>query len=237
MSASPLSPPLAALGSVAVVFHLGAVLINVLAAPSGPWPPEGAIAPPPPLADAVNRELVPRYLAPLKLTHNYHFASNRPGRPGAWFEVRLRDGSGRELSALRFPDPNAGPAVRHRQSLLALALADDQPVAPPAGELVAAPGRDVPTVTIWDFAGEHQLRLWSVPVYLVPRDRPVFRPSDWSLVLARSYVRHLCREHGAARGELIRHTREAIPATVLFEKNIPAEAFEELVSYFGEVTP
>jgi hypothetical protein len=236
MPATP-SRPLAAAASAAIVFHLGAVLANVLAAPSGPWPPGGTAATPPQFAHSVNRELAPRYLEPLKLTHNYHFASNRPGRPGVWFAVRLTDESGRELKTLRFPDPAANPAVRHRQSLLALSLADDVPVVPPAGESVAAPGREVPTVLIWDVAGERELRLRAVPAHLVPRDRPVYRPSDWSLVLARSYVRHLCREYGAGKGELIRHTREAIPPAVLFEDNIPPDAFGELVSYFGEVTP
>jgi hypothetical protein len=237
MLSPPLPRPLAAVASAAIVFHLGAVLTNVLAAPSGPWPPGGNLATPPQLAYSANRELAPRYLDPLKLTHNYHFASNRPGRPGVWFEVRLWDESGGELPTLRFPDPAANSSVRHRQSLLALALADDQSVAPPAGEWIAAPGREAPAVPIWDLAGERELRLRSVPAHLVPRDRPVYRPSDWSLVLARSYVRHLCREHGAAKGELVRHTREAIPPAVMFEDDIPPDAFGELVSRFGEVTP
>jgi len=234
---APPSRPLVVVASAAIVLHLGAVLANVLAAPSGPWPPTGMTATPPQLAHSVNRQVAPHYLAPLKLTPNYHFASNRPGRPGAWFEVRLTDEAGRAVKTVRIPDPAAPPAVRHRQALLALALADDMPVAPPGMEAVAAPGREVPTVLIWDHVGERELRLRSVPAHLVPRDRPVFRPSDWSLVLARSYVRHLCREHGAAKGELTRHTREAIPPAVLFEDDVPPDAFGELVSHFGEVTP
>lgn len=237
MPAPPMSRPLVVVTSAAIVFHLGSVLTNVLAAPSGPWPPGGNLATPPQLAYSLNRELAPRYLEPLKFTHNYHFASNRPGRPGVWFEVRLADESGREMMTLRFPDQNANSSVRHRQSLLALALADDQPIAPPAGEWIAAPGREVPTVPIWELAGDRELRLRSVPAHLVPRDRPVYRPSDWSLVLARSYVRHLCREHGAEKGEVIRHTREAMPPAVMFERDIPPDAFGELVSRFGEVTP
>ena len=237
MPAPPMSRPLVAVASAVIVFHLGSVLTNVLAAPSGPWPPGGNLATPPQLAFSLNRELAPRYLEPLKLTHNYHFADNRPGRPGVWFEVRLANESGRELATLRFPDPSASTPVRHRQSLLAFALADDQPVAPPTGEWIAAPGREMPTVPIWDLAGDNELRLRPVPAHLVPRDRMVYRPSDWSLILARSYVRHLCREHGAAKGELIRHTREAIPPAVMFERDVPPDAFGELVSHFGEVTP
>jgi hypothetical protein len=86
-------------------------------------------------------------------------------------------------------------------------------------------------------AGPHRLRLKSVPQHLAPRDRSVFRPSEWSLLLARSYARHLCRAHGAASAEIVRHTREAIPPAVLFFDDAPPEAFEELVSTFGEVSP
>lgn len=239
MSAPPIPRSLAALASLAIVFHIGSILTNVLAAPSGPWPTPsgGEMASPPQLAQSINRELSPDYLQPLKLTHNYHFPSNMPGRPGVWFEVRLWDKSGRELKTLRFPDTAASAALWRRHSVLAQALADDRPVEPPTGELVAAPGRKVPAVPIWDLASNGELRLKTVPGHLVPRDRPVYRPSDWSLVLARSYVRHLCREQGAAKGELIRHTREAIPPTVLFEKEVPPDAFRELISHFGEVTP
>lgn len=239
MSTPPLPRSLAALASLAIVFHIGSVLTNVLAAPSGPWPgPEGReMMTPPQLANSVNRELLPRYLEPLKLTHNYHFPNNRPGRPGVWFEVRLWDEAGKGLRTLRFPDPAAVAAVRHRQSVLAMALADDQPVTPPAGEWVAAPGREAAAIPIWELDGDRVLRLRSVPAHLVPRDRPVYRPSGWSLVLAHSYVRHLCRVHGAAKGELVRHTQEAIPPAILFEKDIPPDAFGELISHFGEVTP
>ncbi|MFO0847621.1 MAG: hypothetical protein U0871_03535 [Gemmataceae bacterium] len=238
MPAPPLARTVAVVVSVAIVAHLGAVLTNVLAAPSGPWPSPtgGGMATPPQLAYSLNRDLTLSYLEPLKLHHNYHFASNRPGRPGVWFEVRLINESGATMATRRFPDPDAGSAVRQRHALLALALADDQPVPPPAVEVIAPPGREVPVVPIWEVAGDRVLRLRPVPVHLVPRDRPVFRPSEWSLVLARSYVRHLCRESGAARGELIRHTREAIPPAVLFEPNVRADAFAELVSHFGEVS-
>ena len=75
-----------------------------------------------------------------------------------------------------------------------------------------------------------------VPEHLVPRDRPVFRPGDWSLLLARSYARHLCRAHGAASCEIVRHSQEPIPPMVLFVgDNIQAGAFDELISNFGEM--
>src|SRR5262245_41918386 len=193
----PAPPPLPRwlliLGSAAVVFHLGAVAVNALAAPSGPWPtPDGAgLATPPQLAFSANQGLNPNYLRHLKLTHNYHFASNRPGQPDVWFEVKLKDESGKELKTLRVPDPQANPWLRHRQELLARALADDMPVQGQLTMQVPAPGREVPRVLIWTPAGPRQQLLRSVEAHLVPNNPPAFRPSDWALIVARSYVRHL----------------------------------------------
>jgi hypothetical protein len=169
------------------------------------------------------------------MTHNYHFASNRPGPPGVSFEVQLRDGAGRPLGTIRIPDQSANFWVRHRQGLLAQALADDRPVRPGGSEVLAAPGQPGPVVWVWVPAGDEMLRLRPVPEHLVPRDRPVFRPSEWSLLLARSYVRHLCRLYGAATGELVRHTREPVPPAVLSGDEPPADAFVELLSNFGEL--
>jgi hypothetical protein len=226
-------------GSLVIAFHLLAVASGALAAPSGPWPNAegGGLFTPPQFAFSVREHLTDWYLGLVRMTHNYHFSSNRPAAPGVFFEARLRDAAGQEVAALRFPDPAANPWVRHRQALLAKWLADDQPVPPPAGEVIAAPGQTPPAVVIWDLAGPHRLRLRAVPQHLVPRDRPVFRPSEWSLVLARSYARHLCRAHGTASAEIVRHTREAIPPAVLFFDDVPAESFEELVASFGEVAP
>lgn len=194
----------------------------------------GNVATPPQLAfDLVDK--VRPYLEAVKMTNNYHFPTNRPGRPGAYFVARLKDASGQVVATLQLPDDRANFWVRHRQSLLAFQLADDQPIPPPGSEVIAAPLQEVPTITIWDMAENRKLKLSSVPQHLVPRDRPVSRPSDWSLLLVRSYARHLCRTHGAASAEIVRHTRESIPPFVLFSENMPAGAFDELVSSFGEL--
>src|SRR5262249_51306775 len=136
----------------------------------------------------------------------------------------------------KIPDPEANFWVRHRQSLLAQALADDEPVPPPQGEKVAAPGQQTRTVEIWDEVekGVPRLAIKKVPEHLIPRDRPVFRPSEWSLILAQSYARYLCRTHGADKAEIIRHTQEAIPPGVLFGPEPPPGAFPVLTSNFGE---
>ena len=196
----------------------------------------------------------------LRLANSDHFVFNRPAAvPAVEMEVRLKDGDGKVTRTLRFPDPQANPWVRQRQELLARALAPDQPSEPSGQEVVPAPGQKAPTADIWltreddipdpsasaklDFLTDPdpdhpvQLRLRTVPLHLVPRGRGVMRPSELSVVVARSYARSLCRQYGAARAEIIRHTREPISPALLFKGEPPADAFEELLASFGEVSP
>jgi hypothetical protein len=168
------------------------------------------------------------------MTNNYHFLSNRPALPGVSFEIRLKDKSGNQLATVEFPEDDSNFWVRHRQSLLARGLADDQPVEPQQGEMIPAPNRSVATVQIWETAENGGLEFRRVPEHLVPRDRPVFRPSERSLLLARSYARYLCRINGAAKVELIRRTGEPITPAVMFVSGQPP-ALNELVSNFGEL--
>jgi hypothetical protein len=86
----------------------------------------------------------------------------------------------------------------------------------------------------WDMGEGGKVQLKSVPEHLVPRDRPVLRPTEWARVVVRSYDRYLCRKYGAASAELIRHSREAIMPAVLFMDEPPADAFNEVVCSFGE---
>jgi hypothetical protein len=224
--AYPASDPLArvprwlvVVGSSAIVLHLLAVAVNVLAAPSGPWPSmEGSsMAPPPQFAYGLGTLGPSSYLRTVKLTHNAHFASDRTWGPGVRLEIRLKDDNGQEVATVTVPDPQANPWARHRQSLLAQALGDDQPAAPPQSEVLAAPNREVPTVPIWDMSDNNKQALKVTPQHEIPRDRPVSRPSEWSLLVARSYARHLCRAHGAASAEIVRVHKDAIPPFVLFQ--------------------
>jgi hypothetical protein len=232
-------PPrwLVVVGSLAIGYHLLAVTLGALAAPSGPWPtPDGGgLSTPPQFAWSTNQVLSAEYLKEIKLAYHYHFGSNRPGAPDAFLEVRLKDSAGAELKTVRLPDSQANPWARFRQSVLARRLADDEPVPPPQSEVIAAPHRQVPSVQIWEPAEKGKLALVKKPVHLVPRDRPVFRPSDWSLLLARSYARHLCQVHGAATAEIVRHTHDPVPPAVLGEEGVPEDAFSELISNFGEL--
>lgn len=234
---TPLPGWLVFAGSAVVAGHLAAVIALALAAPSGPWltPLGPSTATGPQFAQAINQLTASHYLLHLGMKHNYHFPGNRPAPPGVYFEVLLKDKDGRPLEAVRIPDPKANFWVRHRQALLAQWLADDQDIEPRGGEVVPAPNQRVRTVEIWEPSGEKTLRLREVPEHLVPRDRPVARPSAWSQVLARSFVRHLCRTHGAASGELIRHYRQPVLAGMMFAEEPPGGLFDEIVSYFGEV--
>jgi hypothetical protein len=63
----------------------------------------------------------------------------------------------------------------------------------------------------------------------------VYRASPWSELLARSYLRHLCRKHGAVSGELARRHREPIRPDVLYMPMVPPEVFAERVSHFGDL--
>jgi hypothetical protein len=232
--------------SIIIVLHLGAVGIGALAAPSGPWPSiDGSMemGPPPWFADWLGRLALP-YLKAAGLTHNYRFPTNRPALPELSLEIKLKDQAGNALKdhqgedlVISIPDNGANLWVRHRQELLARWVGNDMGVAAPMSVAIAAPGQQVPEVSYWEMTQGGQLTLVRQPQHLVPRDRPVMGPSPVSLLLVRSYVRHLCRTHGAAKADVVRYHREPIPPMVLMtDANVPAEAFDPITSDFGEFT-
>jgi hypothetical protein len=231
-------------GSFAICLHLGAVGINVLAAPSGPWPgPEGpAQDPPPPFAQDLN-QLAPTYLSALKINPTYHFESNRPGVQGVYFIARVKDEAGHVIKTVRVPDPSANVWVRYREGRLAQGLGQDVVVPPGQAEKLPAPKQQVKMVRFWLRTGEHDYVLKESPEHLVPRGQPVFQPSPLSMLLARAYARYLCRTYGGASVEIDRHHREVIGPHLLFPPPggppdaLPREAFEEITNSFGELRP
>jgi hypothetical protein len=225
------------IASLAIVFHLVAVLSGALAAPSGPWPnqEEAGSAPGPSFAASLNNAIRPNYSSWLKLTHNYHFPSNRPNINGINFEVVLKDADGNEIKTIKFPDAEANAVVRSLQQDLARWLEEDVPVPPPQGERIAAPGQELPSLQIWNALDNRRGRLEKMPEHLISRDRPVFRPSDWSLLLARSYSRFLCRKYGADSAEVVRHIREPIPPSVLADEDLHPDDLEDSISYYGKL--
>jgi hypothetical protein len=224
--------------SAAIVFHFFALLIAVAAVESGPWPtPMGqSTAFPPAFAQEISDRITPPYLQPLQLSlSNYHFESNRTDYDAVYFEAQLHDSQGQLIKTVRLPQEGANFWVWNRQVLLAQKLGLDDPVAPPRGEAIPAPGKEPRMVMIWDSPrGEPPMQLRRVSEYLIARDRPVFKPSDLSLDLARSYSRYLCREYGAASVELVRHSRRPIFPTALLAPEPAPDAFEELICSFGD---
>ncbi|HTU23549.1 MAG TPA: hypothetical protein VMG10_36270 [Gemmataceae bacterium] len=251
LSPTATAPPrwLVRVGSAAILFHLAAITLSVLDMRSGPWPSGYAEAPAFAHSARALSTLHGRYL---RVVHSYDFPSNRPGDlPGVEFEVRLKDVDGKVLQTLHFPDPKANFWVRQRQELLARNLAPDQPLEPPGAELLAPPGQKIPTVSFWTLPDEFdrgagqppagnakvQLLLRTVDYNHVPRNRQLMKPTDWALVLQRSYARYLCRKYGAVSAEVLRHTREPVSPAVLFGNPMPPNALQDLVASFGEVTP
>jgi hypothetical protein len=225
-----------AVGSLAIAFHLGAVIVHALAAPSGPWPNGDGppMAGPPAFAQSLDESLFAAYLKPLKLTHNYHFAGNRPIVPGVFIDIKLKNAQGEVLNTIRWPDPAANSWLRYMQGLFVQGMVPDQPVAPPQGEEVPAPHQQPRMASIWE--GDGSLRLTRVPEHLIPRNRPVYSPTDWSLILVHSCARYLCRTHGAASAEVIRYSREAISPAFLSMGPPPPMAFADLIASYGDIS-
>jgi hypothetical protein len=242
---------LIAVGSAVIVFHFAAVLIPILDTPSGPWAtPMGRTAAEAPSFAHEAASLANFHGDFLRVVHSYHFVTNRPADiPGVQFEVVLRDKDGTVMKTLAFPDPGANPWVRQRQEILASSLAPDLPAEKPASDIVAPPGQKPPMVDVWALPGEtftanaspppaapndrkSALHLERVPQHRVPRYRDSWRPSEWSLVLAHSYARFLCRENNAASAEIIRHTREPVGPDVLMGGD--TVDLSEIIASFGE---
>lgn len=225
------------LASVVVAFHLLAVVVLALGASSGPWSttfgPTPAMGPQ--FATVLSQVTTDHYLRYLRMTHNYHFATNRPEWAGVFLEVKLKDGKGNVVRTVKIPDEQGNPLLQHRQLLLAQGLANDQPVQARPGEIIAAPGQKIQDIKIWDNTQGPALVIKTVPEHLIPRDRPVSRPSEWSQLMARSYMRHLLRQYGAESAELSRHSRDPIRPEWIFAEQAPPGSFTTLVSNFGEI--
>lgn len=236
VSARPL-PRWAVLGlSGFIAFHLLAIVMLILSAPSGPWPaPFGASqAVGPPFAGQIAEYTTRYYLKPICLTHNYHFLGNRPDMPDVFLQVRLKDDSGRTMDKMQVPSPRESAWLRYRHNLLAQGLAGDEPVEAPRGEVIPAPGQKMKKLTLWEPTGATTLELRRVPLHLVPKDHPVSQPSSWSLILARSYQRYLARQYGAAAVELVRHSRQPVMPAILYLPETPHGTFDTLISTYEE---
>jgi hypothetical protein len=228
-------------GSATIAFHLLAVLVRVLSATSGPWPAGMGAEPymPPQFAFTMNEELAGPYLRPLRLTHDFHFPSNRPASYGVHCEIVLKDAAGRELKKAMLPDPEANWWTRYRQELLVSALAADMPIPALGSEMLVETGQKQPTIELWQPSAQNprHLHLRSVLRNEVERNQMFLMPSPRAKALAHSYVRHLCRLHGAASGDLIRRSKDPIQPAVLFGETPPPGALDPVIANFGEYRP
>ncbi len=224
--------------SLFVALHLLALGALVLSAQSGPWPtpfgPSPALGPP--FAQRVADVTTRYYLRPLQMTHTYHFLGNRPDQTDIRFEVRLKDANGRLMTqVLTFPPRHENPWLRRRHEQLAQGLGNDDQIPAPQGEEIAAPHQKAPTIKVWDSAGEpFHLVYREKEKHLLPKGQPIARPNEWALILAQSYARYLCREHGAAAAEVTRISRGPISPAVLFTEQPLPGTYDTLVSTFEE---
>lgn len=222
------------LGSIAIALHLTAVVVAVLSSQSGPWPGDN-LAHAPLFAEQLAGVLEP-WLGVVKLSTNFHFNECRP-TVSTRFEAILRDAGGKEVQRFQFPQESASAGLRHRQSLLAFEISQDEPLRPPQGFWVAAPGKEPKKVPIWQVEeGSREGKLGSIAENLIPRDRPVFAPTPLAAIAARSYSRFLCRLHGAASCEIVRFDRMLYPPMLVMENSEPNPSFfEENSRSFGAI--
>jgi len=226
--------------SLGIVLHLGALVVLVTAAPSGPWNtpvgPSPALAPE--FAGVALSKLEPVYFQPLQLTHNYHYATDQMENSTVSIEVTLKDERDKVIDTVVFPQKNVNRWLQQRQRLLAQNLGQDMQVMRRQGEQIAAPGKQIKAVNIWE-RGPQEFTLKKVPMHLVPENQPVSRPSEWSLIVAKSYMRYLCRKHGAKSATLHRISRDPISPVVLplmrnGEQIPPVLMGEEMKANFGD---
>lgn len=225
--------------SVVILFHLSAIVVRALDARSGPWPTEmGAdMATPPQFANSLDSGLA-WYLKAVGMTSTHHVPSDRVTLPGIYLEARLMNESGEEIARVKIPEDSANPWLRHRQQLIARTLGDDHPVFVPRSKVIPPPGQQVPEVEYWHVKPENptEWRLTRQSINDFILTERYFRPSDVSLLLVRSYARQLCRQHGAAKVEIIRHHQNPIPPSVIGVDELQPGIFEEFSSTFGEFT-
>ncbi len=234
--AKPLPRAVVVIGSVLIGVHFLAIGAYVLAAPNGPWPTRfgDSTAEGPFFAVQLNDLFYPRYLQPLRLTHNYHFMGDHPLVSAVYFEAKVKDADGVVRKTVKFPQETSNLWLQHRYRLLALGLGNDQTVQPPRGEVIPAPGQHMQKIKIWDNTDPALWKLKDVPEHLIPKDHPVARPSEWSLVLAQSYRRFLLKKYNAAAVELVRHSKDQVMPGYMFMPEAPPGTFDELVCSFGE---
>jgi hypothetical protein len=230
--------------SAVAVLHLSLIGVFALSASSGPWPvpaPFGggeSMVDGPVFAARITADFtIPYYLMPLRMTHNYHFQTNRPAPIAVYFEAHLKDEAGK-VTVLKFPDEKAVWWVRHRQEVLAQNLAQDRRRPPVGTQPVALPG-ELPKFEVWEPVGPLKRELKTVTDLDLDPKQPYDQPNSWTKAVSQSYARYLMREHNAVSVELVRCTRPSVNPTLmqmtisLREEEVKG-FFTEMKYHFGE---
>jgi hypothetical protein len=238
-------------GSLAIAWHVTAVAFGALNAPSGPWGMEPQMSPPPQVVTTVTNVTTANYLKHLRMTHNYHFPSNRPARLEVEVQFRLKDADGNPLLkdadgkeiVLTLPEKDATGVAREMQTQLAQWLTGDEPVnLPQSGEPIMPEGKKPEKEQFWQMVkgqleiqreDRHRLRDFLGDQMMLQK------PSAWSQMMAESYARYLGRKYGAARVQVIRHHKMAVPPGIIFADQVGTTFYDEMMnkktgSNFGE---
>jgi hypothetical protein len=231
--------------SLCVVGHFFAVGAHVLAARSGPWLVPNFFTPSmaegPTFATMIDQTTYRYYLQPLGMTGDFSYTSDRVDQPDVYFEARLRNEHGEVVKKLRFPSPEDSVWLRQCYSLLAEGLGGDAPVPVQQMVQIPAPGQESPRIKVWNppVPMEKKLVLLETEQHKVKSlmkdpSMQLSKPREWTLLLARSYARHLCRQEKVASVELVRYSRDPIMPVVLLMPGdrMPAGTFDTLESQF-----
>jgi hypothetical protein len=158
---------------------------------------------------------VPYYLHPLRLSNNYHFATNRPRNSSAYFEIILKDVAGDEKT-LKYPDDKANFWVRHRQEMLFQGFEEPQMMEPLSAIQIEGEGQQAEMIEYWFHDPmNNRLDLKRELKRVAPRNVPLPTPSDWTKLRVQAYMRYLCQKHNAVSAKLVRHSKEVDPIALM----------------------
>lgn len=230
------------IGSLLIIFHLFCALHTSLFTSSGPWPtPNGNMqALPPQFAISIGRfsvngiNLLEQYQRLLRIYSSFRFSSIRQETLEISFEGIFRDAAGNVISKKSFPDPEAPSSIRYRQIQLAQQLGNDEPLPPPQGVVIAAPGKTLENVRWWHPDGDNRMVLKSDNPNAVPRNQNFMTPSASQYLIAKSFARFLGRQYEQPKVELVRYWYEPVLPMVLVEDEAPtADVLRRFQSSYG----
>ena len=239
----PVWPPTwaMALGSVPIAIHLLLAFIMTLNVPSGPWAMANggsSTVLSPPFVLLFGSSVASPYQNILMCNSTFKFGSLRQEQPEVAFEALLKDDKGTITRKISYPDPEAPSSIRYRQMRLAQQLGNDEPLPPQQGVIIAAPGKQLPTMLWWKSDGERREVLKQDDPNAVPRNQTFMQPSVSQMIAAKSYSRYLTRKHGTAKVELTRLFYDPIYPMVLINDTPPtADMLRRFSSSYGELNP